>query len=220
MGLKNNRPSEDVGVKISRGNNPLYPPKKESIGKELLSAIATMVVCLFLVSVIAKNFNVYAIEQRKREKAEQNVSQEQYVSEDYFEDYAEENTDSEFEVPTNDGEQYTEESLVEYEFENEPQEYEEVTEESEYIFEDSSVRLISEEELWNLSQEELNYARNEIYARHGRRFKDEALQNYFDSKSWYIGTIDPDDFDHEWLNEIEKENANTILAYEKEMGYK
>lgn len=231
MGLNKNKSSGNVFEKIDRRNNPLYPPKKESVGKELLSAVLTTVICLVLVGVIAKNFNVYAIEQRRREKAEDHVSEENYTEENYTEqnytdnyveeNYTEETIEGDSEEPVNDVQQFTEEPMEENVSESElSEEYEEVAAESEYIFEDSSVRLISEEELWDLSQEELNYARNEIYARYGRRFKDETIQNYFDSKSWYEGTIEPDDFEHEWLNEIEKENANTILAYEKKMGYK
>ena len=37
-------------------------------------------------------------------------------------------------------------------------------------------------------------ARNEIYARHGRKFNDSELQAYFNSKSWYKGTVNPEDF--------------------------
>ena len=44
------------------------------------------------------------------------------------------------------------------------------------------------------SDDELSIAMNEIWARHGRRFKNNWLQGYFNSKSWYSGTISPDDF--------------------------
>ncbi|MFR9148557.1 MAG: YARHG domain-containing protein [Hungatella sp.] len=33
--------------------------------------------------------------------------------------------------------------------------------------------------------EALRFAKNEIYARHGRRFHDSELQGYFDQLSWY-----------------------------------
>jgi hypothetical protein len=83
-----------------------------------------------------------------------------------------------------------------------------------YILPDSSSRIYSDDELSTLSSGELRIAKNEIYARHGRRFKDESLQSYFDSKSWYNGTIEPDDFDEGVLNKYEKANIESIAALE------
>ena len=65
-----------------------------------------------------------------------------------------------------------------------------------------------------MSSEELRIARNEIYARYGRMFKDQALQNYFNSKSWYTPSIRPEDFNEHWLNEYEKANAKLIKSFE------
>ena len=83
-----------------------------------------------------------------------------------------------------------------------------------YILPDSSSRIYSDDELSTLSSGELRIAKNEIYARHGRRFKDESLQSYFDSKSWYNGTIEPDDFDEGVLNKYERANIESIAALE------
>ena len=54
-----------------------------------------------------------------------------------------------------------------------------------YILPDSSSRILSDSEVSGLSKEELRLARNEIFARHGRKFDDAQLQSYFESKSWY-----------------------------------
>ena len=73
-----------------------------------------------------------------------------------------------------------------------------------------------------VQQVEGGIAKNEIYARHGRRFKDPDLQSYFDSKSWYKGRYDPDDFDKNHssdLSSLEKKNAEYILKYEKDHNY-
>lgn len=86
---------------------------------------------------------------------------------------------------------------------------------SDYILPDSSQRILSNGEINILSKADLRLARNEIYARHGRKFDDQELQNYFNSKSWYRGTIDPDDFSESFLSEIEKANIDTIKKYEK-----
>lgn len=89
-----------------------------------------------------------------------------------------------------------------------------------YIIADSSTRTLTTADLTSLTQEELLYARNEIYARHGRRFQDESIQKYFDSKSWYQGTIAPENFQDNMLNDVERANAQTILSYEKSKGYR
>lgn len=91
---------------------------------------------------------------------------------------------------------------------------EEDSEETEYILPDSDTQKLTESDLKELSKEELRLARNEIYARLGRKFDDEALRDYFESKSWYEGTIEPSDFSEELLNEIEKYNVTFIAGYE------
>ena len=96
----------------------------------------------------------------------------------------------------------------------------EIEEDEDYIIPDSNSRYLTVSDLEDLTADELRIARNEIYARHGRRFDDADLQAYFDSKSWYTGTIDPDDFTTALLNEYEFENAEFISEYEKEMGYR
>ena len=87
-----------------------------------------------------------------------------------------------------------------------------------YILPDSNTRYLTREDLAGLSAEECRIARNEIYARHGRRFKDEELQNYFNGKDWYAGTMD--DVTDDMLNEYELANRDLIVAYEKEQGYR
>ena len=52
---------------------------------------------------------------------------------------------------------------------------------TEYILPDSDSRYISENELGGMSSEQLRLARNEIFARHGRKFKDAQLQEYFNT---------------------------------------
>ena len=93
-------------------------------------------------------------------------------------------------------------------------------EEAEYILPESASRLLTEADLENLTQEDLRIARNEIYARHGRKFLDEGLQEYFNGKSWYNGTIEPDDFKEDMLSEIERTNEDIIVNYETKMGYR
>ncbi len=88
------------------------------------------------------------------------------------------------------------------------------TSHGDFIFYDSDVRYLSGSELAGLSNWQLRIARNEIYARHGRLFKDDDLQNYFNSCSWYYGYISPDSFNNNVLNEVEVYNVNLIKQYE------
>ena len=80
-----------------------------------------------------------------------------------------------------------------------------------YILPESNTRIYDISEIQALTEEELELARNEIFARHGRKFKREDLQEYFEGKSWYEGTIEPDDFDdNTMLSDIEKANLELI----------
>lgn len=83
-----------------------------------------------------------------------------------------------------------------------------------YIFYDSDSRYLTGDELSGLSSWELKVARNEIYARHGRLFKDDALQEYFNSCYWYNGYISPDSFNDNVLNDVELYNIKLIKKYE------
>jgi len=86
----------------------------------------------------------------------------------------------------------------------------------EYVLPDSSSRILSKTDLTGLDNETLRIARNEIYARHGRRFKDSDLQSYFEGKSWYHGSVAPEDFDEGVLSETERANLQLIQEYEGE----
>ena len=90
----------------------------------------------------------------------------------------------------------------------------------EFVFPDSSSRLLSPSEVNGLNEWQCKVARNEIYARYGRRFRNEDLQRYFDGCSWYHGTIAPDAFNDDMLSKLEKDNVKTIEEYEKRMGFK
>lgn len=92
-----------------------------------------------------------------------------------------------------------------------------------YIIPDSNSRYLTEDEVKNLSLKEINYAKNEIYARHGRKFDSQELQNYFNNQSWYYGTIEPENFQNSLLNDYEQKNAELLSKVEYSIsseGYK
>ena len=84
----------------------------------------------------------------------------------------------------------------------------------EYIIPDSNSRYLTESDISGLSLQQLNYAKNEIYARRGRKFDSVELQEYFGSKSWYRGTIEPSQFTNDMLNDYEIKNADLLSARE------
>lgn len=89
-----------------------------------------------------------------------------------------------------------------------------MTEQDQYILPESDSRYLTDSDIDGMSLREINYAKNEIYARHGRKFKSEELQTYFDSKSWYTGKYEPTEFDENYsssmLNTYEKKNAGFL----------
>jgi len=75
-------------------------------------------------------------------------------------------------------------------------------------------KAISERMLNGLSLHELRLLRNEIYARHGRMFRAEWLQQYFFFQPWY----NPDEnFKDEELSGTDKLNVETIVKYENKI---
>lgn len=88
-----------------------------------------------------------------------------------------------------------------------------------YMLPNSAAELLEREALTGLSANDCKIARNEIYARHGRKFQDAELQAYFETCAWYEGTIEPEDFNESVLSDIEMANKDLIVAYEEEQGY-
>ncbi|MBP3233229.1 MAG: YARHG domain-containing protein [Eubacterium sp.] len=83
-----------------------------------------------------------------------------------------------------------------------------------YYFIDSDSRYLTEEDLVGLSSDDLVFARNEIYARHGYIFKDSLLVEYFNSKDWYVPRLTGDEFDDAVFNSFEKKNIEFIKSHE------
>ncbi|MBQ7433440.1 MAG: YARHG domain-containing protein [Lachnospiraceae bacterium] len=83
-----------------------------------------------------------------------------------------------------------------------------------YMLTESNVRYYSEEELADLTLWELKVARNEIYARHGVIFEESAIQEHFNTRSWYHGAASINVFDDSVFNEYERANIQTIQKVE------
>lgn len=97
------------------------------------------------------------------------------------------------------------------------------TENDDYILPESNSRLLTDADVDGLSLKEINYAKNEIYARRGRKFASKELRDYFNSKDWYDGRIEPEKFSDKVFNRYEKKNSEFLAQKEEALqkgGYK
>ena len=79
---------------------------------------------------------------------------------------------------------------------------------------------LSYNDVEGFDEEMCRIARNGIYAKSGRKFKDASLQAYFEQYDWYYPTVDPSAFTAGMLNEYQNANLNMIMSYEREHGYR
>lgn len=79
-----------------------------------------------------------------------------------------------------------------------------------FLFPSDSV-LITDEELEKLDDKKIELIKNEIYARHGYIFTNQALKKYFESFSWYKPN---DDYSPKLLNQTEKANLKIIKKFQ------
>jgi hypothetical protein len=77
---------------------------------------------------------------------------------------------------------------------------------------EASQRLLKTADVENLPKSELEFMRNEIFARHGYCFAKKELRQQFENEDWYVpNTVDIRGF----LTDIEKKNIALIKRYEK-----
>jgi len=75
--------------------------------------------------------------------------------------------------------------------------------------------VIRVEQLSNLSRRDLRLLRNTVYARHGKQFRSQLLQGYFDNMSWY--KLDPA-FTENRLTKIDITNIRMVKSVEETLG--
>jgi hypothetical protein len=77
---------------------------------------------------------------------------------------------------------------------------------------EASQRLLKPEDVENMMKEDLEFMRNEIFARHGFCFKKKHLRQQFENEDWYVPhTVDIKGH----LTDTEKKNIEMIKRYEK-----
>ena len=77
---------------------------------------------------------------------------------------------------------------------------------------EASTRLLKAKDVENMMKEDLEYMRNEIFARHGFCFSKKNLRQQFEMQDWYVpATVNIKGL----LTDIEKKNIDIIKRYEK-----
>ena len=88
-----------------------------------------------------------------------------------------------------------------------------------YFINNSDVIYFSESDIAGFDANDCRLARNGIYAKMGRKFKDAGLTNFFSQYYWYNPVIEPDNFSDTWLNACQISNRDLIVSYEKRHGF-
>ncbi len=174
-------------------SSPSSPDKKSSNGKIVAGVISALVVIGVIIGALFVNGAFDSSDETvKEEKPGHYLSEENTSTEKPEETKAPEPT-----------EEVTPESTKKA-----------VKKDNSYILKDSNKRYLGEDDVGELSTEEIHLARNEIYARRGYIFKDKELRKYFKKKAWYKPKVKPSDFRESVLNKYEKANVKFLSNLE------
>lgn len=184
------------GQKIDRQQ---YPPVIEVIEKP---SNKCLVITLIVVGTLALLGIIVAVCIIAGGLSSENKN-ERYNSPDYNDEYVGYEDDEVDEEPVTEAYEIAEEESETYT-------------EDDYIF-PSDTMLITTAYLDTLEKDEIALLRNEIYARHGYIFQTEEYRNYFNQKDWYYPNPN---FSESDFNNIELQNKDTIIDYEKEKGWR
>ena len=86
-----------------------------------------------------------------------------------------------------------------------------------FLLPDSNSMNLTTNDISHLSDDEMRLAIYEIFARHGKIFQDQAVNNYFQAFSWYQPSSN---YDESALNAYEKYNLNLLIEYQIAKGYR
>ena len=157
----------------------------------LTEKLTVWIITFMILAIAAMKLNILKFDDVSEDKENKKVS-ERDINE-YKKQIKDMENDVTSEESLEDLDNYDDSDLSEDDYDSDLDEdsdnYSDSSEENEYVLPDSANRKLKKSDLKGLSKEELRIARNEIYARHGRMFDDKNLQKYFDSQSWYEGTV-------------------------------
>lgn len=182
----------------------------------LTEKLTVWIITFMILAIVAMKLNILKFDDVSEGKENKKVS-ERDINE-YKKQIKDMENDVTSEESSEDLDYYDDSDLSEDDYDSDLDEdsdnYSDSSEENEYVLPDSAKRKLKKSDLKGLSIEELRIARNEIYARHGRMFDDKKLQKYFDSQSWYEGTVPASEFSEDVLSSVEKKNVAFIRQFE------
>ena len=182
----------------------------------LTEKLTVWIITFMILAIAAMKLNILKFDDVSEDKENKKVS-ERDINE-YKKRIKDMENDVTSEESSEDLDYYDDSDLSEDDYDSDLDEdsdnYSDSSEENEYVLPDSAKRKLKKSDLKGLSKEELRIARNEIYARHGRMFDDKKLQKYFDSQSWYEGTVPASEFSEDVLSSVEKKNVAFIRQFE------
>lgn len=182
----------------------------------LTEKLTVWIITFMILAIAAMKLNILKLDDVSEDKENKKVS-ERDINE-YKKQIKDMKNDVTSEESSEDVDYYDDSDLSEDDYDSDLDEdsdnYSDSSEENEYVLPDSAKRKLKKSDLKCLSIEELRIARNEIYARHGRMFDDKKLQKYFDSQSWYEGTVPASEFSEDVLSSVEKKNVAFIRQFE------
>ena len=89
---------------------------------------------------------------------------------------------------------------------------------SSFLWPDADTKVYAESDLEGMTQGQVRYLINEIYAREGYTFKNELWKKYFEQKTWYRATVPCAEFTanpNAYLNTYEAQNVDMINHYQE-----
>ena len=87
-----------------------------------------------------------------------------------------------------------------------------------YFIENCDIIYFEKSDIESFDADMCRLARNGIFARSGRKFRSQDLQEYFNQFNWYEPNIEPDQFDDDMLNRKQLANLELIQAKEQELS--
>ena len=144
---------------------------------------------------------------------------EEHVTDGKFEDLSDVDlfSLSQDELATTVREEPETEAESETESETETESENEADTRSENTFPDMDTGDLTQDQVSKLSLQAVCYAKNELYARHGRKFLSQELKDYFNDKTWYEGTVDPHSFSPGVFNTYENDNLLLLVSAEEKL---
>ncbi len=185
--------------------------KKNKIWIPIMIVLGVLIVAMIVLSVVVKITGTDKVSKKSDNKKPETTEEVEdelvgYVYGYELDDYSAVTSDQgEYTVPE-EGEQPTEPETETGETATDP-----LTDPTAYILPDSQTVALTDADLTGLTAQQLTYASNEIYARHGKVFESTELNEYFLGKTWYTAN---EAFADTELTDVEIANVEFISTYQ------